>query len=152
MTYRKDLFDLLTPAANAVGVELWGCEFISQGKQSLLRVYIDKPEGVTLNDCELASKQISMLLTVADPIRSDYQLEVSSPGLARPLFVARHYQQCIGQQIKIHLLVPIEGKRRLQGTIAIVEQDELVLIDGDKKFRVPFANVTKAHTVYSQSI
>lgn len=148
MTYRQDLCDLIAPAAKAVGVELWGCEFIAQGKQSLLRVYIDKPEGVMLDDCEIASKQISALLAVADPIRGEYQLEVSSPGLERPLFIAEHYQQFIGWPIKIKLFAPINGRRKLQGTIATIENDKLVLIDGDEKFYIPLANVMKAHAVY----
>ena len=148
MIYRRDLHDLLAPAATTVGVELWGCELISAGKYSMLRVYIDKPEGITLDDCEMASKQMSMVLDTTNPIKERYQLEVSSPGLARPLFLPKHYQQYIGCYIKITLFAQLGGKRKLRGTIATIENDELLLINDDKKFLVPLANITKAHTIY----
>ena len=90
--YRRDLHELLEPAAKAVGYELLGCEFISQRKHSILRIYIDGPDGIGVDDCELASKQMSALLDVEDPIKGEYHLEVSSPGLERPLFTALQYR------------------------------------------------------------
>ncbi|HAV0011531.1 TPA: ribosome maturation factor RimP, partial [Legionella pneumophila] len=76
-----DLIVLLEPIIKNMGYELWGCEYLSQGKHSLLRIYIDKPDGIGIDDCQEVSKQVSAMLDVEDPIPGHYSLEISSPGI-----------------------------------------------------------------------
>src|SRR5690606_34841235 len=114
--------DLLTPAVSALGLELLGVEFSAGSQQALLRVYIDvEGRPVNIDDCEQVSREVSALLDVHDPIEAHYTLEVSSPGLDRPLFKPAHYARFIGEQVKITLDLPQDGRRRFQGRILGVE-------------------------------
>ena len=124
---------------------------------SLLRVYIDRPgapagaevdgEGVTVDDCEAVSREVSAQLDVEDPISGNYTLEVSSPGLDRPLFAPAHFERFRGQLVKIGLKLPQEGRRRLQGRILGVQGDGVrVDVDGNE-FEVAFGNVDRARLV-----
>ena len=90
------LTELIEPVIKAMGYHLWGIEYLGQGKHSVLRVYLDKAGGVNIEDCALASRQISSLLDVEDPIKSEYTLEVSSPGLDRMLFSLEQFQEYAG--------------------------------------------------------
>ncbi len=150
--YRQDLHQLLKPAAQAVGYELLGCEFISQGKHSILRVYIDSPQGIGINDCEIASKQMSAILDVEDPIKGEYHLEVSSPGLERPLFTIAQYQQIQGQWIQLKLRTPIAGKRKLKGVLKAVDKAQLLISVDEKDINMSLANVVKANLIYMEGI
>ncbi len=98
---------LIEPALAALGYELVGTEYLPQGRHSLLRIYIDTPDGITVEDCERVSHQVSGLLDVEDPIQGQYTLEVSSPGLDRPLFKREHFDRFAGQQIKLRLKLPL---------------------------------------------
>lgn len=141
---------LLRPAIAALegDVFLWGIEFVPGSRQSLLRLYIDA-EGrpVNLDDCETVSREVSALLDVHDPIAGNYNLEVSSPGLDRPLFEAAHYARFIGEQAKLALLVPVQGRRRLNGRIVRVEGDEVTVADEAGEVTVAVGNVQKARLV-----
>ena len=110
----EQLHALLAPVVEALGYQCWGVEFLSQGRHSLLRVYIDHSNGILVDDCEKVSRQLSGVLDVEDPISSDYTLEVSSPGLDRPLFTLEQYAANVGEQIKIKLRSPFEGRRNFQ--------------------------------------
>lgn len=101
---------LIEPAIAALGYELVGTEYLPQGKHSLLRIYIDIPEGIKVEDCERVSHQISGLLDVEEPIQGQYTLEVSSPGLDRPLFKIEHFDRFVGRQIKVRLKLPLMGQ------------------------------------------
>jgi len=147
MVYRKDLHILLEPAVKAVDYELLGCEFISQGKHSILRVYIDNTPGITINDCEIASRQISAMLDVEDPIKGEYSLEVSSPGLERPLFTAEQYRQAQGQQVVMNLRTPLAGRRKLRGTIAEINDENIVLNTAENELIVPLDAIARAHLI-----
>ena len=83
--------ELIDTTIQVLGLDLWGVELLQQGKYSLLRIYIEREEGVTIEDCEKVSRQVSALLDVEDPIAGEYTLEVSSPGMDRPLFSIEHY-------------------------------------------------------------
>lgn len=140
-----DLIQLLQPALNELGYELWGCEYLSQGKYSLLRIYIDKPDGIGIQDCERASHQISAILDVEDPITGNYTLEVSSPGLDRPLFNPAQFKKYIGSSVNLKLYQPVLKKKKLNGTIISVD-DESVLIENKKeRSEVLFSNIAKAN-------
>ncbi|WP_131782602.1 ribosome maturation factor RimP [Legionella gresilensis] len=144
---RKDIQDLIEPVVNQLGYILWGCEYLSQGKYSLLRIYIDKKDGVNIDDCERVSKQVSALLDVEDPIQGHYNLEISSPGIPRPLFDKEHYQQYIGYGIKLKLHKPIKGKRTIKGIIQSVKEDTFILNMDDEEYEVQFSQIIKANLI-----
>jgi len=97
------IHDMLEPSAEALGVELVAVE-MAGSESSILRVYIDKADGVDVTDCTKASRQFSALLDVEDPISNQYTLEVSSPGLDRPLVTLEHFKKVIGQKVKIRMM------------------------------------------------
>lgn len=131
MARQEALEAMIRPAVEAVGYEMLGVEFISAGKHSILRVYIDSPQGITVEDCARASHQISGILDVEDPIPGEYRLEVSSPGVDRPLFTAAHFAQFVGQEAKVKLQTAIDGRRNFKGRIVAVKNEVIVLeVDG----------------------
>jgi len=129
---------LIEPVVTGLGYDLVGVEYRGGGRSALLRVYIDLPGGVTVEDCERVSHQVSGVLDVEDPIPGSYHLEVSSPGLDRPLFKARDYARFAGRRVQLRLARPLggvmEGRRRLAGTLRGLEEGServrLVLEDG----------------------
>ena len=146
ITKQQSLSKLLTGAVAAVGYELWGYEYFPRGKASLLRVYIESKKGITIDDCAAASRQISAVLEVEDPIVANYTLEVSSPGLDRPLFILAHYQSVIGAKIKIRLYQPRGDRRNYAGTL--VKADDAVgsitLEVDDKALQFALSDIEKA--------
>jgi ribosome maturation factor RimP len=130
----EELGDLLAPAISTLGLELLGIEFNAGQGSSLLRVYIDAPErAVTVDDCERASREISALLDVNDPVPGHYTLEVSSPGLDRPLFTPEQFSRFIGQEAKLNLTAPVAGRRRFHGSIRAVDGDSITIgVDGEE--------------------
>lgn len=142
------LTTLVASAVNALGYELVGVEHLSQGKHSVVRVYIDSEQGITLADCEQASRQISGVLDVEDPIRGQYNLEVSSPGLDRPLFTTEHYIRFLGEKVKLRLRRAIDGRRKLTGRIHKVEHDVITIVDDtDQEFEMTVDDIDKANLV-----
>ncbi|WP_115703612.1 ribosome maturation factor RimP [Legionella sainthelensi] len=141
---QDELEHLLAPSIADMGYELWGCEYLSQGKHSLLRIYIDKSEGITLDDCEAVSHQVSALLDVEDPIHGNYSLEVSSPGIPRPLFKSWQYQRYLGQEIQVKTFKPLGGKRKLIGTLVSASETSIVLNLGNEDHELLFSNIVKA--------
>lgn len=142
---KTDLEQLFTPVIIALGYELWGIEYLAQGRHSLLRIYIDKADGINIDDCEVVSKQISALLDVEDPLSGNYSLEVSSPGLPRPLFYDWQYQRYIGLEVQVKLFKPVEGKRKFKGTIVSVNADSVVLDVENQQQDILFSNIVKAN-------
>jgi ribosome maturation factor RimP len=142
---KVDLVALLQPILNDLGYELWGCEYLSQGKYSLLRVYIDKEDGIGIEDCEIASNQISATLDVEDPIPGNYTLEVSSPGMDRQLFFPEQYQRYIGETIKMKLYKPVNKKRNITAKIIAVNDMEVVVECEKEHFNIVFSNIAKAN-------
>lgn len=142
------LTQLLTPVVESFGCELWGLEFNNPGgKRGMLRIYIDKPEGVNLTDCEQVSRQVSSVLDVEDPIHSEYVLEVSSPGMDRPLYTEAQFKQYIGSTLRVKLQRPLEGRRQFTGLLRGVEKQELVLLIDDNEFLLPLETVDKANLI-----
>ncbi|MCL6269982.1 ribosome maturation factor RimP [Sansalvadorimonas sp. 2012CJ34-2] len=141
------LHELVEPVVVSLGCELWGIEFMSQGKQSKLRVFIDQESGVGLEECEKVSRQLSAVLDVEDPIASEYTLEVSSPGLDRPLFTLEQFAGYTGSQVNMRLRAPFEGRRKYQGVIRGVEGDEVVIVCDDHEYLFPFDSIDKANVI-----
>jgi len=143
-----ELTQLLAPVVADLGLECLGVEYSPSHGNSLVRVYIDAPErAVTVEDCEAASRQISATLYVNDPIQGRYTLEVSSPGLDRPLFTAEPFARFIGQKAKLETNLPIDGRRRFNGAIRGVEGDTIVMEQDGIDVRIAHDNVHKAKLV-----
>jgi ribosome maturation factor RimP len=143
-----ELTELLAPVVAGLGLECLGVEYSPSHGNSLVRVYIDAPErAVTVDDCEAASRQISATLDVHDPVQGRYTLEVSSPGLDRPLFTAAQFGRFIGQTAKVEVNLPVNGRRRFQGPIRGVEDDAIVLEQDGVAVNIAHANVHKAKLV-----
>jgi len=142
-----ELEQLLIPVVEALGYRCWGIEFLSQGRHSLLRVYIDHPDGVSVEACAAVSRQASAVLDVEDPISGDYTLEVSSPGMDRPLFTLEQYAAYVGEQAKIRLRAPYDGRRNFQGVIRGVEGEEVVLQVEDHEYLLPIDSIDKSQIV-----
>jgi len=116
------VFSIINPIVIDMGYELLGIEYISSGKHSVLRLYIDSEKGIGVNDCEIVSQQVSAIMDVEDPINGQYNLEVSSPGVERPLFVIAHYQRFLGHDIRLKTYRPIENRRNFTGSIGCVRE------------------------------
>ncbi len=114
------VFSTINPVVVDMGYELLGIEYVASGKHSVLRLYIDCEEGVGVNDCETVSRQVSSIMDVEDPISGQYNLEVSSPGIERPLFVIAHYQRFLGHDVCLKTYRPINGRRNFTGCIGSV--------------------------------
>ncbi|MGO2131583.1 MAG: ribosome maturation factor RimP [Halomonas sp.] len=127
------LHALVEPVVDAMGFELWGVDYISQGKHSRLLIYIDQESGVSVDDCADVSRQVSAVLDVEDPIAGEYRLEVSSPGMDRPLFTLDQFERYAGHVVSVKLRVAFDGRRKFQGLLAGVEADEVLLqVDGEE--------------------
>lgn len=125
------LHQMLEPGAQALGYELLAVEMVGSDAK-ILRIYIDSPDGIDVEDCAKASRQFSALLDVEDPIANRYTLEVSSPGLDRPLAKTEHFVNVIGSRIKVRLASANDGRRRYTGTLVSVEDDCVTLdVDGE---------------------
>lgn len=143
----EQLQALLSPVVEALGYECWGIEFFSQGNHSLLRVYIDCEQGILLEDCEKVSRQLSGVLDVEDPISVEYTLEVSSPGMDRPLFTLDQFSRYVGMQVKIKLRSPFEGRRNFQGLLRGVEDQDVVVLVDDHEYLLPIDMIDKANII-----
>ena len=140
----QELQDLLAPTVSALGFEVWGLEYIAQGKHSVLRVFIEGPEGISVDDCASVSREISALLDVEDPISNNYTLEVSSPGIDRLLFKPEQYRSNLGELLELRLNFPFEGQRKFQGLLSGYENNEVVLKVDDNEYFFPVENVKSA--------
>lgn len=132
MSLREKLITLLEPTLEAMGYELVELEARTNPKNGLIRIYIDKPGGVGLEDCERVSHQVSGVLDVEDPMPGEYSLEVSSPGLDRPLRTAQHFADAVGSKVKLELQAPLaDGRWRFTGTLTAAVDGQLTLdVDG----------------------
>jgi len=119
--------ETISPILWTLGLELADVVCVGQGSRSVVRVFIDKPEGVTLDDCERAHKALGPALDVADPFPHAYTLEVSSPGLDRPFKRIQDYRRAIGKRVTLKLREPLAGQWRLVGTLAGVTEDSVTL-------------------------
>ena len=146
-TLEQNLQEMLQGAVEDLGCELWGIECQRAGRFMTVRLFIDKEGGVTVDDCADVSRQVSAILDVEDPIADKYNLEVSSPGLDRPLFTLPQFERYIGQDISVHLRIPVMERRKWQGKLERIENDMVILIvDGQEQVLV-FGNIQKSNVV-----
>ena len=147
MVKQQQISEMISPLIEALGCELWGVEYLSQGRHSVLRIYIEKEPKVEIEDCEKVSRQVSGLLDVEDPISGQYTLEVSSPGMDRLLFTLDHYRRFVGEQLAVKLARAFEGRKKFQGQLVGIEDDEIILhVDGEE-YVLPFESIDKANIV-----
>ncbi len=138
---------MIKPSIEALGFELWGLEYLPAGNHSILRIYLDKPAGITVDDCAEASHQISAILEVEDPISNAYRLEVSSPGLDRQLFKSEQYPTYEGEEMQVRTGSPVMGRRKFKGKMLEVLPEAIVLeVDGEE-YEIPFDEIEKANVV-----
>jgi ribosome maturation factor RimP len=163
------LYDLIAPAVAACGVDLWGIEFLPQGKRSLLRIFIDKPidenaepvlneegeveqgRGIGVQDCVLVTQQVGAMLDVHDPISGEYALEVSSPGWDRPFFQLSQMSGYIGQQVALRLIAAVENRRKFQAKLITVDlENEMIQVEVEGKhvLEIDSHNIDKANLIY----
>ena len=146
-TLEQRLIQMFEGPILALGFELWGIEFVRAGKHSTLRVYIDHPDGISVENCAEVSHQVSSILDVEDPISSEYNLEVSSPGMDRCLFKPSQYEKYLGEQVNLTLRMAVNNRRKYKGVISRVEGEMLTLnVDGSEE-TVAFANIQQANLV-----
>ena len=143
----SELAALLQPLVQDLGYEFVGLEFSSNPKNPVLALYIDKPEGIAIEDCELTSREVAALLDVEDPIPGHYVLEVSSPGLDRPLFSPQQFGQFAGQVVQITLFAPIDGRRKFKGRILAVRDDRISVEQDGSEVTLEHGNIAKARLV-----
>ncbi len=146
-TKSEQLEMLIAPVVTGLGFELWGIEYLSQGRHTVLRVFIDSEDGIHVDDCAAVSRQLSGVFDVEDPIAGEYNLEVSSPGMDRPLFTLSHYERYVGHKVQIRLRVPFEGRRKFSGLLKGVEGDEVVVEVDNHEYLLPIDSIDKANIV-----
>ena len=163
------LYDLIAPAVAACGVDLWGIEFLPQGKRSLLRIFIDKPidesaepvlneegeveqgRGIGVEDCVRVTQQVGAMLDVHDPISGEYALEVSSPGWDRPFFQLSQMSGYIGHQVALRLIAAVENRRKFQAKLITVDlENEMIQVEVEGKhvLEIDSHNIDKANLIY----
>lgn len=147
-TRLEALHALVVPVVEAMGCEFWGLEYLSSGRSAMLRIYIDN-DPVAVEDCEKVSRQVGSLLDVEDLIDSEYTLEVSSPGLDRPLYTLAQYEKYVGEDVALKLRFPYEGRRNFKGRLSGVEGEDVLLVVDDHEFLFPISGVEKANIVPS---
>lgn len=144
---QEQLQALIAPIVASLDCELWGLEYLTQGRYTTLRLFIDAPDGVSLEDCEKVSRQVSSVMDVEDPIEGEYTLEVSSPGMDRPLYTAEQYARYIGEQVSLRLRVARDGRRKFKGTIIAVEGADVRVAVDDKEYLLAVDAIDKANVV-----
>ena len=146
--YSEKFSNLLAPLISDLHYECVGCEFVPQQGNSLLRIYIDVPDGiVAIEDCEKVSREVSAFLDVEDAIPGRYRLEVSSPGFDRPLFTLAHFERHVGLQVSVQTQVPVNNRRKFKGPMVAVDGDVISINVDGTVHSIPFADIQKARLV-----
>lgn len=147
MAIADTIKQLIEPSVNDLGFEVWGVEFIASGKYSILRIYIDSENGISADNCESVSHQVSSILDVEDPITSAYTLEVSSPGVERPLFELEHFHRFLGFDVRLRLFRAVENSRKFSGTIKEVKGETIILATNINEVEIDISLIDKANLV-----
>ncbi len=143
-TKDQQITDMLETTIEALGFELWGVEYLSQGRHSLVRIYIDAEAGISVDDCAAVSAQVGSVFDVEDPITGEYTLEVSSPGMDRLLFKLEQYSGYVGEIVDLRLRGAFEGRRKFKGVLKGVEGEDIVIQVDDHEYMLPHSAIEKA--------
>jgi ribosome maturation factor RimP len=141
------LWELFEPVVNGMGYDLIEIEHFPNPKHGVLRLYIDKEDGITIDDCSDVSRQISALIDVEDPVRGQFNLEVSSPGMDRPLRRVKDFQRFTGSQVKLKTIMPFEGQRNFSGRLLEADEDSVVIETDTEEITIPMSALDKARVV-----
>lgn len=144
----NNLHAIIKRVVEQLGYQCWGVEFSAGKRRGLLRVFIDHPEGVTHGDCSAVSHQLSGVLDVEDPIRQPYTLEISSPGVERPLLKLEHYRRYTGSKARVNCYAPISGRRKFVGRINSVHERVVTLETNDGRVEIPVDGIKRASLVF----
>ena len=144
----QTLESLFDPIVTGLGYQLWGIEYRSSQKHALIKIFIDHENGVTLDHCSEVSHQVSAVLDVEDPIAVPYTLEVSSPGVERPLLKLAHYQRYLGSEIKVRLTWALEGRKNFKGELIKVESDNITMLVDNLEVSFSVDAVKRANLIY----
>ena len=144
---KNELIKLLDPAIERMGYELADLELKTGGADGMLRLFIDRAEGIGIEDCESVSRQVSAILDVEDPVEGNYALEVSSPGLDRTLTKPAHFRRFMGQDIRVKLRFPLSGRRNYRGSLTSADEEKIeVEVDGESH-SLPIATIESARLI-----
>ena len=144
---RDQLGELLGPVVANLGYELWEIEYAPRAGGGLLRLYIDSPDGISVDDCEKVSRAVSAVLDEADPIPNEYTLEVSSPGLDRVLRTQAHFARFAGERVKVEMIAQINGRKRFQGRLQKVGESEITLETDGGEVSLPIEDIHRARLI-----
>ena len=148
MAKRADkLRELLTPSVEALGYEIVDVEHNPAPKAGVLRIYIDAEDGITLDDCERVSRQVSAVLDVEDPIGGRYNLEVSSPGLDRVLRTTAHFERFVGSEVSVLLRLARDGRRKFKGVLSGVDGTQIEIRTDSGNVTLALDEIEKARLV-----
>ncbi|MDS0524891.1 ribosome maturation factor RimP [Clostridium sp. SHJSY1] len=135
---------LVKPIADELNYELYYIEYVKENGDFYLRIYIDKPEGISLTDCEALSRRVSDMLDVEDPVPDAYYLEVSSPGLNRGLYTDNHFKRYIGKEVLIKFTGSIDGKKSIKGVLEDINEESIV-VKGEEELTIPKNKIKNAN-------
>jgi ribosome maturation factor RimP len=138
---------MLQPLVEGLGYEFVGLEYSANPKNSVLVLYVDRAEGIRVEDCETVSREVAALLDVEDPIAGHYNLEVSSPGLDRPLFTLDQFAQFEGEEVQLTAFAPVDGRRKFKGRILGTSEGTVRLEQDGNEVLLEFGNIAKARLV-----
>jgi ribosome maturation factor RimP len=139
---------MILPTVEALGYELWGCVRVTQGRRGVLRIYIDSKQGISLADCERVSRQISAVFAAENPFLTQYNLEVSSPGLNRPLFTSDQFQRFVGCGVSVQVNTPIANQRRFKGILKSACQENGLVLDREgEELKITWDNIMRANVL-----
>ncbi len=139
--------ECIEPVVAGLGYEFVGAEYVTENGQRVLRIYIDSEQGIDVDDCAKVSHQVSGVLDVEDPIREAYALEVSSPGMDRPLFKPEQFERFVGATVRLKLAVPVLGRRKFKGELTEANEAGVVVeVDGEA-FDIDWSAINEARLV-----
>lgn len=143
----NELTDLIEPVVTGMGFVFWGVEYIRSGKFSTLRVYIDHEDGINVDHCADVSRQVSAVMDVEDPITGNYTLEVSSPGMDRPLFTLEQYAAYVNEWVEIKLRFAFDGRKNFKGVITGIEDGDVVIVADNEEFMLPIESIDRGRII-----
>ncbi len=140
---------IIQPTADELGYYLWNVEYVKEGADYILRVTIDRDDGITIDDCERMTRAIDPILDEHDPIEDSYLLEVSSPGIERELVRDDHFALCVGEKVEVRLFAPVDGSRVFVGILGEIDENGDVPVDtAGTVRRFPRTTIAKIRTIY----
>jgi ribosome maturation factor RimP len=138
------LSELLAPIVEDLGYRFWGLEYQVRKADALLRIYIDSPNGISVDDCATVSHEVAGILDVEEPISMAYILEVSSPGMDRILFNAQQFSEFVDEEVKVKLNQMVDGRRKIKGVITSVDGEQITIKSDEEKITIAFDQIMRA--------